>query len=63
MVLEEEIHMEGLMDYIIVSILGKKILPLGAWVVVVVIAVEDPVDRGLQEPWCHLQSPLHRMPP
>ena len=49
--------MEGGMDYI-VGILGKKILPfLGAGVVVVVIAAEDPVDRGLQDPWCHLQSP------
>ena len=61
--IEEGIHMEGGMDYI-VGILGKKILPfLGAGVVVVVIAAEDPVDRGLQEPWCHLQSPPHRMPP
>ena len=42
-------------DYI-VSILGKKILPfLGAGVVVV--EAEDPVDRGSQDPWCHLQSP------
>ena len=55
--IEEGIHMEGGMDYI-VSILGKKILPfLGAGDVVAGIAAEDPVDRGLQDPWCHLQSP------
>ena len=40
--------------HMVVSMSKKKMLPGPGGVVVVVV---DPVDRGSQEPWCHLQSP------